>query len=238
MPLPRLPRKKSAPADTSTTNEPPVTDNAPAPVPAAASGTPVKHRRRPKLWALGVALMVVGALGVWWIVESMSTTSQVVVAAADVPEGQVITAEDVTTSDVNVPSGAAVIPGGQLDTIVGQRATAPLEKGALLAPTQVNTDPLPAEGMAVVGVKVAPGQIPTQNVDPGDAIQILGTPKQGDDPAQGESPTVTGTIQAVGQPTTDGALVIDVLVTADQAGTLTALNATGRIGVVLVAEGA
>lgn len=229
MPLPLLSRKKTD--DESSTSE-----KTPDPVPTAPSGTPVKRRRRPTMYALGVALLVVGALGAWWITERLSTTSQVVVAAADVPEGQVITTEDLTTSDVNVPSGSAVIAGSDLDSLVGQRATTSLEEGALLSPSQISAAALPGEGTAIVGIKVVPGQIPIQNVDPGDAIQIVGTPKSGDDPPSGDAPVVTGTIQALGEPSTDGSYVVDVRVSDDQAGTLTAMSATGRIGVILVPE--
>ena len=228
MPLPLLSRKKDD--DTKTT------ELTPDPVPTASSGTPVKRRRRPRMLALGIALLVVGALGAWWITDRLSTTSQVVVAAADVPEGQVITADDLTTSDVNVPSGSAVISGSELDSLVGQRTTTSLEQGALLSPSQVSAASVPGEGTAIVGIKVAPGQIPTQNVDPGDPVQIVGTPKSGDDPPSGDAPTVNGTIQALGEPSTDGTYVVDVLVSDDQAGTLTALSATGRIGVILVPE--
>lgn len=229
MPLPTLSRKK-ADDDSSTT------EATPEPVPDASSGTPVKRRRVPAMYALGIALIVVGALGAWWITERLSTTTEVVVAAADVPEGQVITAEDLTTSDVNVPSGAAIIPGSDLDSLAGQRATATLEEGSLLSPGQITAESLPGEGTALVGIKVVPGQIPTQNVDPGDSIQIIGTPQSGDDPPSGDAPVVTGSIQAIGQPATDGSYVVDVLVSEDQAGTLTALSATGRIGVILVPQ--
>lgn len=228
MPLPLLSRKKDD--DTSTT------ELTPDPVPTASSGTPVKRRRRPRMLALGIALLVVGALGAWWITDRLSTTSQVVVAAADVPEGQVITADDLTTSDVNVPSGSAVIAGSELDSLVGQRATTSLQEGALLAPSQISSASVPAEGTAIVGIRVTPGQIPIQNVDPGDAVQVVGTPKAGDDPPSGDAPAVNGTIQAVGEPAGDGSFVVDILVSDDQAGTLTALSATGRIGVILVPE--
>ena len=115
-------------------------------------------------------------------------------------------------------------------------STTSLEQGAILSPGQVSATSVPAKGAAIVGIKVAPGQIPTQNVDPGDPIRIVGTPKSGDDPPSGEAPTVNGTIQALGEPTTDGSYVVDVLVSQDQAGTLAALSATGRIGVILIPE--
>lgn len=230
MPLPLLSRNK---ADDESSTDKTTPDLVPT---AAATGTPIKRRRRPRMYALGVALLVVGALGAWWITASLSTTSQVVVAAADVPEGQVITAEDLTTSDVNVPSGSAVIAGSELDSLVGQRATTSLQEGALLAPSQISSASVPAEGTAIVGIRVTPGQIPIQNVDPGDAVQVVGTPKAGDDPPSGDAPVVNGTIQAVGEPAGDGSFVVDILVSDEQAGTLSSLSATGRIGVILVPE--
>ncbi|MGO1325099.1 MAG: SAF domain-containing protein [Brevibacterium aurantiacum] len=203
---------------------------------AATTGTPVRQRRRPALIALGIALIIVCGLGAFWLVDRLSTTSQVVVAAAGVPEGQVLTAEDLTVIDVNVPSGTAIVPGSDLETLVGQRAVGPLEEGALITPGDVSTASFPAEGSAVVGVKVSAGQIPTADVDPGDPIRIVGTPREGDDPPSGDAPVITGTVQAISQPTTDGILVVDVLVSDDQSATLAALSATGRISIVLVPE--
>lgn len=228
MALPRLPRKNA--------ETPPATDSNTPALPSAAESTPVKRRRRPAMYALGIALIVVGALGAWYITDRLSTTSEVVVAAVDIQEGQVITATDLTTTDVNVPAGSAIITGSQKDTLVGQRATSALQKGALVAPNQVSGQALPEAGFSIVGVKVAPGQVPSQNVDPGDPIQIVGTPKNGDEPPAGDAPTITGQIQTIGQPATDASLVIDVLVPSDQAATLASLSATGRIGVILIPQ--
>lgn len=205
-------------------------------IPTAAATTPIRQRRRPAFIALGVALIIVCALGAFWLVDRLSTTTQVVIAAADIPEGQRLTTEDLTVTDVTVPGGVATIPGSDLDTLVGQRSVGQLEKGALLAPGDVSTDAFPAAGTAVVGVRVSAGQIPTNDVDPGDPIQIVGTPREGDDPPSGDAPVITGTVQAISAPATDGVVVVDVLVSSDQSATLAALSATGRISVVLVPE--
>lgn len=227
--MPLLTKSMKKPAATEPGAEQPV-------IPAAATGSPVRQRRRPALIALGIALIIVCGLGAYWLVDRLSTTSQVVVAAVDVPEGKVLTAQDLTVIDVNVPGGTAVIAGGELSTLVGQRTSAPLEQGALISPSEVSADSFPAAGSAVVGVKVNAGQIPTADVDPGDPIRIIGTPREGDDPPGGDAPVITGTIQAVSSPTVDGALIVDVLVSDDQAATLASLAATGRISIILVPE--
>ncbi len=205
-------------------------------IPTAATAAPIRQRRRPAFIALGVALIIVCALGALWLVDRLSTTTPVVVAAADVPEGQRLTAEDLTVTDVTVPSGVATVPGSDLDTLIGQRAVGPLEEGTLLAPGDVSGEQFPASGTAVVGVRVSSGQIPTNDVDPGDPIQIIGTPREGDDPPTGDAPVITGTVQAISTPSAEGEVVVDVLVSTDQSATLAALSATGRISVVLVPE--
>lgn len=205
-------------------------------IPAVATTTPIRQRRRPAFIALGVALIVVCALGAFWLVDRLSTTTQVVVAASDVPQGQTLTAEDLTIADVSVPDGVATIPAGELNTLVGQRAVGPLEEGAMLTPGDVSPAAFPAAGSAVVGIRVSAGQIPSNDVDPGDPIQIIGTPREGDDPPSGDAPVVTGTVQNISSPATDGTVVVDVLVSTDQSATLAALSATGRISVILVSE--
>ncbi|GAA1490648.1 SAF domain-containing protein [Brachybacterium sacelli] len=206
------------------------------PVPVAPSGSLLRRRRRPALIALGIALIVVCGLGTYWVVDRLSTTSQVVVAAADVPEGQVLSADDLTTTEVNVPAGTSVVSGSDLESLVGQRAASPLHEGALLSPGQVSEENFPAPGTAVVGIRVTAGQIPANDVEPGDSVQIVGTPREGDDPPTGDAPVVNGTVHAVASPTSEGVIVVDVLVEEERAATLTSLSATGRIGVVLLPE--
>ncbi|UQN31821.1 SAF domain-containing protein [Brachybacterium kimchii] len=201
---------------------------------AATSGTPLRQRRRPTLIAAGVALIIVGALGAYWTVDRLSTTTQVVVAADSVPEGQVLEADDLLTSDVNVPSGTAVVAGGDLDSLVGKRTTSALEKGEIVAPGSTSAAAFPATDTAVVGIKVAAGQYPSNDLNPGSAVQVIGTPREGDDPPSGDAPVIAGTVHAIGSPTQDGGLTVDILVSNDQAATLASLSATGRISLVLV----
>lgn len=205
-------------------------------IPTAAKPTTLKQRRRPTLIALGVALIAVCALGAWWLVDRMSTTTEVVAASQDVPPGTILTEEDLTTVSVHLPESTSVVPASELESLIGQRTTGAVDDGSLISPGQVADNPFPSEGSAVVGLRVKAGQIPLRDVDPGDAVEVIGTPREGDDPPNGEAPVVTGRIQAIGSPMSDGSVIVDVLVSEDQAATLAALGATGRISVILSPE--
>lgn len=203
---------------------------------AKATTTPLKTRRRPTLIALGLALIAVCALGTWWLVDQTSTTNQVVVAARNVPTGTVLADDDLTTIDANIPSNASTIPGSQKSSLIGKRSNGPLPKGAILAPKDLSADAFPAQGTAVVGIKVMPGQAPSSNLKPGDHVQVVGTPRPNDDPPTSEAPAISGVVQAISEPTNDGSRIIDITVNEKDSGSLAGLSATGRINVVLVSQ--
>lgn len=217
----------------------PSPDEAAPAVPAAApAAAPLKSRRRPALIALGIALIALGAIGAWWVTTQLSTTTQAVIASRDLSAGQVLTPEDLTTADVNVPAGVPTVPGSDLTSLVGKRATGPIPQGQMLSSSAVSADAFPAAGQAVVGLSLGQGQMPAQNVEPGDTVTIVATPRQGDDPPTGQSAAITATVQSISAAGPDGSVVVDVVVAEGSASTLAALSATGRIALILVPQGA
>jgi len=136
------------------------------PKPDATSSTG-KLRRRPAMVLLSVGLVVLGAmLGVAiWILSSSSV--EVVVARAQIDRGSVITADDLAVARVAVDPSIPVVPAGQLDALVGQRAASDVAAGTLLSPTEVTDELVPATGESVVGVALSTGQLPAELNRPG-----------------------------------------------------------------------
>ncbi len=115
-----------------TSARPPSRDNHP---PFTAG---VRLRRRPAVIGLGIALIVLGSLGAAWLVTTLAGAAGVVVAARDIPAGQVITAEDLRVADIGgTTTGTAYIPAGALDDAIGRRTTVPLLTGQVVPPQAI-----------------------------------------------------------------------------------------------------
>ena len=89
-----------------------------------------------KLVAAAVGIIVVSVAGAAALFGMVSGTAPVVVAAAPLAAGQLITDQDLTTAAVAADPSVAVIPGDQLGDLIGQRAAVAVPAGALLAPAR------------------------------------------------------------------------------------------------------
>lgn len=218
---------------TTSTTPPPAATATPAP---AAAPAPPRLRRRPAVLGLGVALVAAGGLTAAWLVSTSSTTTPVVVAAAPVLRGQVLTADQLTTAEVSGLAPASLTPAADLNSLVGQTVVVDVPVGAPVPTSAVTTDPIPTAGQAVVGILLPAGQAPTVDLLPGARVRIVATPR-----AQEDVPATIGTGTAAVLVSTSvdevsGNTVANVAVPAPQAASLAALAATGRAAMVLDAD--
>lgn len=199
--------------------------------PAAPDG-PRKLRRRPLMALVSAGLVLLGAVlgvGVWM----MSTTSvEVVTARTAIDRGQLISSDDLAVTRAAVDPSVQVVPASQLDSIVGKHAASDVAAGTLLSPTQVTDTLAPGTGDSVVGVALAPGQLPAEPLRPGDRVRLVQTPA-----VQGNLPKTLVTLDAQVQsvtPAADGqTMVVDLLVPSSRAAEIAARAATGRVALVL-----
>lgn len=203
-------------------------------VPAAAPATvsPLRARRRPATIALAVALIALGGGTGAWLLSRSGETMTVLVMADDVARGEVIAANDLTTSEL--PADTAnlrVVPYEQLGSVVGQVATVDLTTGALLGPEAFAEELMPAEGESIVGVSLTTAQLPSIGLAAGDSVRFVATPQQG-----GELPVADPAVieaQVINVAPTDTGVLVNVQVTSDQAPALAAMAATTRIALIL-----
>ncbi|HEY1325176.1 MAG TPA: SAF domain-containing protein [Streptosporangiaceae bacterium] len=193
---------------------------------------------------LGLLLMVVGALATGYLFTGMSDRTAVVVVTRNVPVGTQITAADIATTRVATDSGVAVIPGRQLDQVIGRFASVDLRKGTLLAPSEVTNQLAPRPGEQVVPVAVKVGQLPARGLRPGDQVLVIATPSQ-----QGQDETTSGngaaplgqdtpaTVDQVSSPDADGAVRVDLVVDASAGPAIARQASTGRLGFILTPRG-
>ena len=142
----------------------------------------VRQQPRWGLRAAGVALIVVFILGTIYVINNLRSTTPVLVVAADVAQGQPITATDLRTAAVNTDSGLAVLPASQESAVIGKLAAKPLSTGDLLNADMVTNAVIPAQGQTLVGVTVALPKLPAEPLQPGDLVRIVDTPRDQDNP--------------------------------------------------------
>lgn len=194
---------------------------------------PPRLQRRPVLVALGVALVALGGLGAAYLVTSASDADSVLALRSDVDRGGVIEDSDLVVAHLEADPALAPVPAAQRDDIVGQRAARDLTSGSLLTTDSVTAAMVPAEGESLVGVALAPAQLPGSDLHLGVTVRIVNTPRVQDDLAEGQPQVFDATVVAVHQQPDLGQVVVDVTVPTVEAARLAALAGTGRVALIV-----
>jgi len=215
----------------------------------ARSGGPVrleapratKPQRRHGLIALGVALVVLGALVAGWLVQTTMTSAQVLAVTREVARGAPIKAEDLAA--VPVPGSAVLrtVPAGKLGTVVGKVAAVDLRPGSLLAPDSFADKLTPGEGKSLVGVSLDAAHRPGVTLRSGDLVRFVQAPvANGDVPSPGTEVSVAAVVVSTtaADTATGSVLIVNVEVDIHDAAQLAALGASGRATLLVDAPGA
>src|SRR5436305_7109621 len=139
---------------------------------AAVRVSGARVRRVPWV-ALGVILVVSGALIFGLMVQSAGHRVAVVVAARDINPGQLIEARDLRVVDVAIDGQAATIPSDQRGQLVGMRATSRIPAGSVVSRGEFAAGSGLAPGRVVVGALLGPGALPVPNLRVGDQVTLL-----------------------------------------------------------------
>jgi len=217
--------------------EPEPTPNGPVPAvtPGQLRGLP--RRRRPGMIALAAALVGVGILGSAELYHRADHQVPVLLVIAQVPAGSVITANDIGTTTVAAGPGVQDIPARQLSQVIGLVAATSLQKGTLLAPSELTSKLAPAPGQDLVPVALKPSALPASGLAPGDQVLAIATPASsgsGSGAAAVLTQPVPAVVEAV-QTLTDqsGQAVVDLLVPASLGPAVAQQAATGQIALVV-----
>lgn len=195
---------------------------------------PPKLRRRPMLWAVGIALIALGGLLAAWITTTVSDSESVLALRADVDRGSVIEAEDLMTVQISGDPSLKLVPAAQQADVVGQRAGRDLTAGALLPRAAITGEVIPADGDSLVGVALTRTQLPAMPLHAGDVVRVINTPRAQDDLDKGaEAFSIEATVVGVRNLADTGQVVVDVTVPTSDASQLATLVATGRVALVV-----
>jgi SAF domain len=202
--------------------------------PATPQPPRLPGRRNPKWIALGIVALCLGGLLSYVIYARVASESAVVAAAHNVYRGETIERGDLTTITLRGGSLPNTIPAAQLGDLVGKRAAFDLVEGSVILKTAIVGTAIPAEGRAIVGLKLAPGRAPFNLLLPSSRIRLIAMPAAADSSTTDELANSIFVGRVVDQsPAADGtSILVNVDVDAGAAPTIAALAAEDRIAIV------
>jgi Flp pilus assembly protein CpaB len=189
-------------------------------------------RRNPKWIALGVVALCLGGLLSYMIYAQVASETAVVAAAHNVYRGETIEQGDLTTITLRDGSLPQAIPATSLADLVGKRAAFDLIEGSAILWTAVVEDARPAEGRAIVGLKLEPGRAPGNVLLPSSRVRLIALPADGSR-ADGHAGSIFVGRVIDQTPAADGtSILVNVDVEAGVAPTIATLAAQDRIALV------
>jgi hypothetical protein len=195
--------------------------------------TPPKLRRRPAMVVAAVAVTALGCLLGAWAWSATTDTQEVLVARDTIHRGEVIEAKDIQRVRISGDPALVPLPASAYDDVIGQRAALDIAAGGLLTSESTADEPMPPQGQSIVGISLAPAQVPAMPMYGGDKVRIIVTPgDNGDVPANAPQFTVAEVVDTYPDETT-GNTVVNVLVPYADASVLAARAATGNVALVL-----
>ncbi len=189
----------------------------------------LRARRSPRLIALGVVAIVLGALGAAALYSMNTNLINVVVMTRDVVRGDVIQVTDMTVADM--PAGLQVdtTPAGELEEMIGQTALTDLPAGSFPLTRHLGVEPVPG-GQSLIGIRLAAGRLPMAALPPGTRIQLISLVEDDD--------TVVDALMASSPLLLDDGSghLLDVLVSNDFAAAIASLAATDQLVLISVGD--
>jgi len=209
--------------------ERPATDSLLTPQPPRLPG-----RRNPKWIALGIVSLCLGALLSYVIYARVATETAVVAAAHTVYRGEMIDRGDLATITLRGGSLPHVIPAPQLNDLVGKRAAFDLVEGSVISSTAVTDSAIPAEGRAIIGLKLAPGRAPGNLLLPASSVRLIAMPAAADSSITDKlaGSIFVGSVIDQSQGADGTSILVNVDVDAAAAPTIATLAAQDRIAIV------
>ncbi|WP_137825994.1 SAF domain-containing protein [Brevibacterium sp. 2SA] len=219
-----------------TTEAPPRPTEAPNPNPEVPAR---KAKKRVNLTyvAGAVVLIILGALGVYFVTNQFTNATQVVAVTDTLKRGDTIEGGDVTAFDIPEDQAGGFVSAESIQDLVGQKAVVDIPKGSLITPESIGANVTPPKGYTVVGLSLAPGQLPSTDLTAGDAVRIVDTPGAQGDLPEGKPLATTAQVLSTGTIDQSGKVLVDVLVSTDDAPQLAARASTETIALILDAPG-
>ncbi|MBL0884842.1 SAF domain-containing protein [Myceligenerans indicum] len=186
--------------------------------------------------ALSVACICVGGLASAWAWTATSNTNQVLTVRETVYRGEVIAEDDLVPVRLGVDPAIQAYPAERIGEVVGRAAQLDIAAGSVVTPGQLSDAAVPGPGMSVVGVSLAAGLLPADQITLGDKVRVVTTandPAAGTSAPEGSATAVDGVVRGLLDDTVTGNTLVNVEVSADQAVRVASAAAAGHVALVL-----
>ena len=138
-----------------------------------ANGGLVRTKRRPRLLAGGIGVLVAGALVGALTISRGSEQRTAIVASTDIGVGDVITSSQLRVVRIARDTDVRSLPANAAGQLIGGVAAVPISKGALVLPDQVNRTQTAPAGTVLIGTVLEPGALPSPDLRFGDKVRVL-----------------------------------------------------------------
>ena len=190
-------------------------------------------RRRNRI-AAGVLLAALAIGGNTYLYATLDDSEPVVQVVQDVPAGERLTGDMLRTVDVDADPTVNLVPGSQLDALVGTHAKVRLVAGSLVTAESVQPGPLVGDGNAVVAIQINEGALPIGLRERVPVTLVI--PSIADQDAS-DPATVPGRVVGLPRPT-DSALGVESLSVEVSVAHAATVAAADDVRVVLMEPGA
>ncbi|MFM7093738.1 MAG: SAF domain-containing protein, partial [Actinomycetota bacterium] len=140
----------------------------------ALGGATRRPIRVPEL-ALGLVLVIGGALAASLLASKRTETVQVVAAASDLVRGHEVSAGDLVAVEMESRFAQSMTSAADAQELLGKRLAADVSAGTPIMPELVEVTPALRAGEEVVALRVEVGDVPT-SIAAGDSVRIVLVP--------------------------------------------------------------
>lgn len=226
------------PATGPTTKDDEFPSIAPVQLTAAA-----RRRVSRKTLSLAVLVVLLGGVLAYSAAQMLTTRTDVLAVARDVPVGATLTAADLVVASIPADPALTPVPATDLSDVVGMVAEVPLTQGTLLTTGQIGTGSDLTAGQVLVALPLQEGQFPARGLSPGQQVLVVPTPGTNGVTAGATTDQLPAPIEAtvaeVGPANaTTQVTVVDVRVTQDDGVAVAELASTGNLAIVVLPDGA
>jgi Flp pilus assembly protein CpaB len=185
-----------------------------------------------RVWLALVLILVPAILG--GIAFRVATSgTKVLVAAREIPTGEVIRGRDLRVEKVRA-GGLAMIEAADRERVVGQRAAEPLYPGKVLAPRALTKEAPLAPGEVAIVLALDPEQAGEGLLHPGQQAAVVGVVREALKEPEGRVVAPSVRVAAVRPSEVPGKVEVElVLGSAEEASAIVAAEHSGRIHLVL-----
>jgi Flp pilus assembly protein CpaB len=196
---------------------------------------PLPRQRRPGLIVLALVLILASAAVITSLFLQAGNRSAVLAVARPVQAGHTIENADLMVVRISIDPALHAIGASSRRNVVGKVAVVPLVPGQLLTSPELTDGRLLDSGQGIVGVALKPGQLPAGQLQPGDRVMVVRTPRTEAAAAEEQDVGVlvaSAVVRDLSEDEDADATLVALVVNQQDAPRVAAAAAAGQVGLV------